>query len=88
MHSICTERTIHTHLKYLETLFDVGRKCKQLEKKNNFSKKDFDNRLSKLGMKAFSELHARTKKFVGSSSFNWISSSFWQAMIVGAKQQQ
>ena len=86
MHSICTERTIHTHLKYLETLFDVDRTCKQLEKKNNL--KNLKKRFSDPGIKAFSELHARSKKFVGSSSFNWISSSFWQAMIVGAKPQQ
>jgi DNA polymerase alpha subunit A len=92
MHSLCTERTVHTHLKYLETLFDIKHACQQLKKNNSVklegTERDWEGRIPTQRQTTFNELHDRSKKFIGSSSFNWISPTFWQAMLVGARPQQ
>lgn len=92
MQPICTERSIHTHLKYLETLFDASHKGKQLIEKKKIGYTDYEklvkDKLPKQTRAAFKDLHARSQKLMGSSAFNWISPHFWRAMVVGAQAQQ
>jgi len=86
MRSICTERTIHTHLKYLDSLFDIDHACEQ--NKIVGSKKDLLKAFPKQGQIAFKELHERSKTYLCASAFNWVSPSFWQSMVVGTPQAQ
>jgi len=88
MQSVFTERTVYTHLKYLETLFDVSHACEQLEKKNMGRKKDLEKNIPKQGKATFAELHQRSKTYLGATSFNWISTSFWQSMVVKSQAEQ
>lgn len=88
MHAVDTERDVHTHLKYLETLFDSEHVCKQLEDKKVFGRKiDLLKTISKHDRATFDELHAVAKKRLDASAFNWISPSLWKGLFnVGAKQ--
>lgn len=76
MHSICTEKAIHTQLKYLETLFNIDHAFEQ--NKTRGTPKDLLKNISADGKKAFPELHQRSKNYLNSSAFNFISPSFWQ----------
>jgi DNA polymerase alpha subunit A len=88
MLSVESERDVHTHLKYLETLFDADHACDQLEKKKQFGRKtDVANMISKHDKTTFDELHLSAGKALEASAFNWISPSFWKGLFnVGAKQ--
>jgi len=89
MLSVETERSVHTHLKYLETLFSTEHACEQLEKKDkDYGRKaDLIKNLSKHDRATFEELHSNAKSILGSSAFNWIAPSFWKGLFdVGAKQ--
>ena len=86
MQSVCTERSIHTALKYLDSLFDVDHACEQHKAMGR--KQDLLKTYPKQGKVTFDELHKRSKSFLSLSAFNWISPSFWQSMIVGASQAQ
>ena len=88
MHSIYTERTVHTHLKYLETLFDIEHACEQLEKTNLGRKEELKKNIPKHGKTTFAELHQRSKAYLSSTAFNWISPSFWQSLTVRSQPQQ
>ena len=84
MHSICTERAVYTQLKYLETLFDINHASEQ--NKSYGKPKDVLKLVSADGKKIFPQLHQRSKTYLSSSAFNWISSSFWQFATVQAQQ--
>ena len=88
MMSIDTERDMHTHLKYLETLFHTDHACNQLEKKKSFGRKtDLMKMISKHDKATFDELHSSAEKTLNASAFNWISPSFWKGLFdVGVKQ--
>lgn len=89
MVSVDTERDVHTHLKYLETLFDVDHACGQIdEKQHNFQRKaDIAKTLSKHDRSTFDELHRISKKFLDRDAYNWITPSFWKNLLaVGHKQ--
>ncbi|CAB9498953.1 DNA polymerase alpha catalytic subunit (Fragment) [Seminavis robusta] len=84
MKSVCTERAVHTQLKYLETLFDIEHACEQ---KKTFGKaRDLQKNLSREGKVVFEELHKRSQQYLSVSAFNWVSPSFWQSMIAGGAQ--
>lgn len=89
MHSVCTERKIHTHLKYLDSLFDVNHACEQ-NKAMGTKKELVKNQICcpKQGKTTFDELHQRSKSLLSSTAYNWVSPSFWQSMIVGAPKAQ
>jgi DNA polymerase alpha subunit A len=88
MLSICTEKVIHTHLKYLETLFDREHAARQLEEKKKMGRKeDLLKDLPPQGRKTFDELHLRSKHYLSMTSFNFISPGFWKSMTMcGATQ--
>jgi DNA polymerase alpha subunit A len=88
MFSVDSERDVHTHLKYLECLFNVDHVCEQLEKKKAFGRKvDLVKNISKHDRTTFDELHKDAKKFLESSAYNFINPAFWKGLIqVGAKQ--
>ena len=83
MLSVESERSVHTHLKYLETLFSMDHACEQLEKNNKDygCKANLIKKISKHDCTTFEELHNAAKRFLESSAFNWISSSFWKDLF-------
>jgi DNA polymerase alpha subunit A len=86
MMSMETERDIHTHLKYLETLFNVDHACGQLEKKKIYClKADLLAGMSKFDQTTYEELHKYAKKSLDGSAYNWITPTFWKGLFnVGA----
>ena len=84
-----TERDIHTHLKYLETLFNVDHACGQLEKKKIYGlKADLLAGMSKFDRTTYEELHKYAKKSLDGSAYNWITPAFWKGLFnVGASVQ-
>jgi len=86
MMSVDAEGDIHTHLKYLESLFDADHACKQLEDKQTFGRKaDLLKTISKHDKATFFELHEVAKGHLESSAYNWISNSLWRGLF-GSKQ--
>ena len=89
MSATVTERTIHTHLKYLESLFDVEHTSEQLAKNEVFGvKKDIMKSLSKFDTKAFELLHGVSKARLERNAFNWIPKDFWTQMFDIGKPKQ
>jgi len=88
MVSVETERDVYTHLKYLETLFDVEHAADQLDEKKLYGRKvDILKLLSKHDRAAFEELHRISKKYLANDAFNWITPSLWNKLLcVGQKQ--
>jgi DNA polymerase alpha subunit A len=72
------ERDVHTHLKYLERLFDIEHAREQLKKKS-FSKDDLA--ISKLDESTFKELHAVAKHHLDSNAYNFIKPIFWRGLV-------
>jgi DNA polymerase alpha subunit A len=83
-----TERDIHTHLKYLESLFNIDHNCEQLVKKKVFgTKKDILMNVSKHDLMTFGELRKTALKYLGTNSYNFISPTFWKGIFpIGVKQ--
>jgi DNA polymerase alpha subunit A len=83
-----TERDVHTHLKYLDTLFDVNHASDKLEEKKVHGRKpELLKGISKQDRAAFAELHDFTSKQLEANAFNWITPSFWKGLFnVGVKQ--
>lgn len=83
-----SEKDVHNHLKYLETLFNVDRACEQLEKKKTHGRKiDILKGISKHDRSTFDELHAIAKQSLDASAFNWVTPTFWKGLFaVGSKQ--
>ncbi|GKY94427.1 hypothetical protein MPSEU_000408600 [Mayamaea pseudoterrestris] len=78
LNAVQSEREIHTHLKYLESLFDVNHACDQLEDAKKFGRKvDLLKTIPSQDKVLFDELHSVAKDALGSCAFNWISPSFW-----------
>ena len=87
MQPVESERTVHTHMKYLESLFSLEHACEQLESKKMGRKDEFKRMLPRHDTATFAELHAHASKSLESNAFNWISPSFWKGLFtVGAKQ--
>lgn len=88
MVAVDSERDVHTHLKYLETLFDVDHACEQLEaKKTHGRKAELLKTISKHDRATFGELHEMAKKTLESNAFNWIPPSFWKGLFNVASKQ-
>jgi DNA polymerase alpha subunit A len=88
MLSVDTERDMHNHLKYLESLFNTDHFCDQLEKQDLYGRKvDIIKSISKHDRNAFEELHRAAKSRLGASAFNWISPNFWKD-VFGAVTKQ
>lgn len=88
MFSVDSERDIHTHLIYLESLCNVDHVCEQLEKKKAFGRKaDILQSISKHDCTTFEELHKAAKRSLESSAYNFIDPAFWKGLFqVGVKQ--
>jgi DNA polymerase alpha subunit A len=84
-----SEREVHTHLKYLESLFNVEHACEQLEKKKVFgARKDLLRGISKHDRSTYKDLHRSAVKYLEASAFNWISPSFWNGLfVIGGNKQ-
>jgi DNA polymerase alpha subunit A len=89
MQPVDTERDVHSHLKYLESLFNEDHVCEQLEKQKKFGRKvDMKKVLSKPDQETFKELHQVAKHRLESNAFNWISPNFWKGLFpVGTTKQ-
>ncbi|GAX18016.1 DNA polymerase alpha subunit A [Fistulifera solaris] len=89
MTAAVTERTVHTHLKYLESLFDVEHTSEQLAKNEVFGAKiDIMKSLSKIDANAFELLHGVAKARLERNAFNWIPKDFWAQMFNIGKAKQ
>jgi DNA polymerase alpha subunit A len=83
MQPVDTERDVHTHLKYLESLFDVEHASEQLEQKKIYGRKaDLLKGISKHDRATFKELQLCAKKNLGACAYNWISTSFWSQLFL------
>lgn len=85
MFAVGSERDVHTHLKYLEQLFNIDHACEQLEKKSLGRKIDLAKNISNHDREVFNELHANANKFLNSNAYNFICPSFWKEFR-GSKQ--
>ena len=87
MYSVDTERDIHTHLKYLESIFSVEHACKQLEKQKTFgTENDIKRSVSIHDVNASEQLHKMAASHLDSSAFNFISPNLWTCFEAGTKQ--
>ena len=86
-----SERSLHTQLKYLDTLFDVQHASEQVSMKNkNTNKLEVAKYLSKHDKVAMEELHDRANRYLRGSAFNWIEPTLWTSLFgigIGSKKQ-
>jgi DNA polymerase alpha subunit A len=85
MCSVFSERSVYTHLKYMESLFNIDHASTQWNKKKK--KQDDSYALVKNDETIFKELHKVAMRGLESNGFNWISPAFWNGMFsIAAKQ--
>jgi len=89
VHPKVSERDLHTHLKYLESLFDLAHAAEQYEKREQYGTKAEIMRITTNRDKAmFGELHALASSDLNDNAFNWISPGFWNKMFGAQKAKQ
>ena len=77
-HSVNTERELHTHIKYLNSLFDVQHASEKCEAKKIYGRKtDILKSISKQDCAVFDELHRCAAESLESCAYNWINLSIW-----------
>lgn len=82
-----SEREVHTHLTYLEALFDSEHASEQLELKKVGKKQDLLKGIAKHDRSTFDDLHRNAKRALNASAYNWISPQLWKGLCdVRAKQ--
>lgn len=83
MHPTFSERSLHTQLKYLDSLFDISHACDQLEQKKStlMTKPEMLKMVSKYDKESMGELHEHANKYLKGSAFNWIGPSFFQSLF-------
>jgi DNA polymerase alpha subunit A len=78
-----SERDVHTHLVYLESLFNENHTSEKLELKSGMGRKaDLLRGLNKHDRTTFEQLHQQAKQNLKSNAFNWISPSFWKGLFM------
>lgn len=77
-----TERTVHTHLKYLERLVCVDHAAEQMGSKGKHGTADnLKKQLTRFEKAAFQGFHDMAAKSLESSAYNWITPTFWRNLF-------
>lgn len=86
--SMTTERGLHSHLKYLETLFDVKHAQEQIQRNvsSEGRKLDISREIPTHDKTVFGALHKSAFDNLESNAYNWISSSFWNGLFNRTKK--
>jgi DNA polymerase alpha subunit A len=87
MFAVDSERDIHRHHKYLETLFNVDHACEQFVQTKCYTKIECMENLNAHDVTTFKELHSVAKKELYKNAYNFISPAFWNGFFpIEAKQ--
>jgi DNA polymerase alpha subunit A len=76
---LVSERSLHTQLTYLKSLFDISHAVK---KHSDVPKVELMKYLSKQDKICLDELHETANRFLSDSAYNWIEPSLWQRLFV------
>ena len=88
MTPLMSERDVHTHLKYLESLFNMEHKRDWLFSMKTFgTKRDIEKELAKTEARAFEELHKEANRRLEQNAYHWVSPTFWNDFFRIAPKQ-
>eukprot|EP00540_Astrosyne_radiata_P020315 CAMPEP_0116836160 /NCGR_PEP_ID=MMETSP0418-20121206/7940_1 /TAXON_ID=1158023 /ORGANISM="Astrosyne radiata, Strain 13vi08-1A" /LENGTH=608 /DNA_ID=CAMNT_0004465895 /DNA_START=30 /DNA_END=1856 /DNA_ORIENTATION=+ len=83
-----SERSLHTQLTYLNSLFDVDHAAEQVSRKTQLSKQEILQRITRHDKNTMALLKQENDVHLQRSAFNWIEPSLWTSLFGAALKEQ